>query len=400
MGEQRWEDLFADLDAQMAMQNRLEADAETADRTRREQALVGWVGAAMGLLASLASASRGGWVMLPPLMLLILWLQRAPGAAPAGRRAARAVLVTATICTVLATLPVVQQRAELAADELQRQAQQGAGTSVGLRVAFWRQAWADGLEQPWVGVGQLGYEQRQRAAVAQGTMPALAIRYNHAHNEWLDMFAKRGLLGVLGLLLFYAVPGVLFGHALRQAGIASVSAHSLLNASVAQVTANLDHLARELSKLTFGDLLAAATNRWRALSALLDRDGDAAALGPIDAAAEELLVAAEALTAALAAASPLATLAVINRAGRQRMLSQRLAKQALLGTLAEGEAGRRAAMDAVAGIQEFEAALVELERSPLSTPDIRAGLADAVTIWRRLTAALRGAPDGCCPGPG
>ncbi|HNJ83307.1 MAG: type IV pili methyl-accepting chemotaxis transducer N-terminal domain-containing protein [Piscinibacter sp.] len=182
-------------------------------------------------------------------------------------------------------------------------------------------------------------------------------------------------------------------HALRQAGIASVSAHSLLNASVAQVTANLDHLARELSKLTFGDLLAAATNRWRALSALLDRDGDAAALGPIDAAAEELLVAAEALTAALAAASPLPTLGVINRAGRQRMLSQRLAKQALLGTLAEGEAGRRAAMDAVAGIQEFEAALVELERSPLSTPDIRAGLADAVTIWRRLTAALRDARD-------
>jgi O-antigen ligase len=63
-------------------------------------------------------------------------------------------------------------------------------------VAFWRQAWADGLEQPWVGVGQLGYEQRQRAAVAQGAMPALAVRYNHAHNEWLDMFAKRGLLGV------------------------------------------------------------------------------------------------------------------------------------------------------------------------------------------------------------
>ena len=48
MGEQRWEDLFADLDAQMAMQNRLEADAETADRTRREQALVGWVDRVIG----------------------------------------------------------------------------------------------------------------------------------------------------------------------------------------------------------------------------------------------------------------------------------------------------------------------------------------------------------------
>ncbi|MEZ5606427.1 MAG: O-antigen ligase family protein [Burkholderiaceae bacterium] len=187
-------------------------------RPPRLQAVIGWAGVVMGLTASLASASRGGWVMLPPLMLLILWLQRAPNPAPAGRRALRAVLVTAAVSAVLATLPVVQQRAELAADELQQHAQQGAGTSVGLRVAFWRQAWLDGLEHPWVGVGQLGYEQRQRDAVAQGSMPALATHYNHAHNEWLDLFAKRGLLGVLGLLLFYGVPGVCFWRALRQAG--------------------------------------------------------------------------------------------------------------------------------------------------------------------------------------
>ena len=43
---------------------------------------------------------------------------------------------------------------------------------------------------------------------------------------------------------------------------------------------------------------------------------------------------------------------------------------------------------------EFEAALVELERSPLSTPDIRAGPADVVTIWRRLTAAAVAATPG------
>ena len=79
--------------------------------------------------------------------------------------------------------------------------------------------------------------------------------------------------------------------ALRQAASRAL-AHSLLECPVVQVTANLDHLARELSN-HLGDLLAAAaTNRWRALSRW-DRDGDAAALGPIDAAAEELLVAAE-----------------------------------------------------------------------------------------------------------
>lgn len=241
------------------------------ERPPRAQAFAGWVGAAMGLLASLASGSRGGWVMLPPLMLLILWLQRPPGAAPAGRRAARAVLVTAAICTVLATLPVVQQRAELAADELQQQAQQGAGTSVGLRVAFWRQAWADGLEHPWVGVGQLGYEQRQRAAVARGAMPALAIRYNHAHNEWLDMFAKRGLLGVLGLLLFYAVPGVLFGRALRQVGGDTPAQRARRAAALCGLTTVLAYLGFGLTQVMFahnnGNLMYLLTvSLWLAVS--------------------------------------------------------------------------------------------------------------------------------------
>ena len=55
-------------------------------------------------------------------------------------------------------------------------------------------------------------------------MPRHAVLFNHAHNEWLDMFAKRGLLGVLALALFYAVPGGLFWRALRDTAGAATSA--------------------------------------------------------------------------------------------------------------------------------------------------------------------------------
>lgn len=41
--EGRWERLFADLEAELEAQERLEVDAEIADRTRRERALVSWV---------------------------------------------------------------------------------------------------------------------------------------------------------------------------------------------------------------------------------------------------------------------------------------------------------------------------------------------------------------------
>lgn len=180
-------------------------------------------------------------------------------------------------------------------------------------------------------------------------------------------------------------------HALRCAGVDAVNAGRLLDESLARVADNLALLEKEVARDTFGDLIDAVLQAWRPLEILLRRGVDPASLPRVDAAADELLAAAEALTAALEAASPLATLAIVNRAGRQRMLSQRLAKQALLGTMFDGPAAQAAADEAVRSIQAFEATLHELERSPLSTPRIRDELEQAGAAWRRMLAGLHGA---------
>lgn len=179
--------------------------------------------------------------------------------------------------------------------------------------------------------------------------------------------------------------------ALRRAGVDIDAALRGLDESVARVDDNLAQLGRSVSRDTFGDLLDAVAQAWRALAPLLRAGDDAALLVQIDEAAEVLLACAEALTAALEAASPSATLAIVNRAGRQRMLSQRLAKQALLSSLLDGIAAQSVAEEAVRSMQAFEATLAELERSPLSTPLIREELTRAGEHWRRLTAGLRSA---------
>jgi len=108
-----------------------------------------------------------------------------------------------------------------------------------------------------------------------------------------------------------------------------------------------------------------------------------------DARAEALLANADALTSALEAASGRPHLHVVNLSGRQRMLSQRLAKQALLAGLLPGPQGAAHATAALQTVREFEAALVTLEQAPLSTEDIRAGLARARGQWQRLLEVLR-----------
>ena len=124
---------------------------------------------------------------------------------------------------------------------------------------------------------------------------------------------------------------------------------------------------------------------WLALQNLQLPDIDH--LPQADAAALALLQGAEALTAALEAAGGRQRVQVVNLCGRQRMLSQRLAKEALLAALLPGPHAQARSEQAQACAQEFELAHAQLVQAPLSTPAIREGLAQVRGLWLRLTRA-------------
>lgn len=128
-----------------------------------------------------------------------------------------------------------------------------------------------------------------------------------------------------------------------------------------------------------------------ALDALLVQPSSRASVLAVVAQSDKMLRAADAATQALEKHSKAATARLVNTAGRQRMLSQRMAKNYSLA--AAGWDSKAAHGQLLGDAVEFKQALVILAAAPVSTPAIRDGLALGESQWVFFDAALQRKPD-------
>ena len=158
--------------------------------------------------------------------------------------------------------------------------------------------------------------------------------------------------------------------------------------SLRRVQLNLEHLATLGLQSAAAQAFDRVRSAWQALEATLKPRTTPAALVAIDTQAETLLEAAESLTDELELSGARRALRIVNLCGRQRMRAQRVAKDALFAALLpDGPWRERLAST----IDTFEATLLELERAPLSSPEIRDALAGARDEWLRLLRGARSA---------
>jgi two-component system, response regulator PdtaR len=180
-------------------------------------------------------------------------------------------------------------------------------------------------------------------------------------------------------------------HLLQMTGVQTAHHTTLLQESVQWVDANFALLFKSLSQPTYGDLLEQVAQTWQRLKSALEKGSVAA----VDQEAEALLLGAERLTTSLEGSGAAAPLRVLNLAGRQRMLSQRFCKCALLVIAGQSEQTRQgvpvaqAQTSMQAAQQEFEAALTYLNALPLSTPAIYDTLGAAGVAWLQVVAAAK-----------
>lgn len=152
---------------------------------------------ALGVLSSLLSGSRGGWIVLFTLpFFLIPFL-------PKKYRTRVSILggcVFILIITAIALLDnPIKSRVLLAFSEIQLILSDEAymGGSLGSRLEFWRLAWLAFLSNPINGIGVGEFYAFKMHLVEMGKVPEHLARYKHTHNEYLGILSGMGLIGVL-----------------------------------------------------------------------------------------------------------------------------------------------------------------------------------------------------------
>lgn len=164
------------------------------------------IAALFGIAGSLLSGSRGGWIGIPFILLVLF---RAYGAL-LPKRVCIGVLVGILLAgAALYAVPEtgLQERVQQGVADVQRYAAGDRSySSVGARFEMWRGAGSLIAEKPLLGWGTEGYKQAMQALGSDGVINQKAASYSHAHNEFIDSFAKRGLLGLAVLLVVYLLP--------------------------------------------------------------------------------------------------------------------------------------------------------------------------------------------------
>lgn len=164
------------------------------------------IGGLCGIVGSLLSTARGGWVALPVLLIVILYIYR--------HSLSKRFLLTFFGIIVVASIGISQmpnnrimERINVAQKDIQLYLDNHDGnTSLGARFEMWKSALEMAKEKPLFGWGIQGATEKRKLDTKEKIVTGDIGQFTHAHNQYLDDLSKRGVVGLLALLAVLFIP--------------------------------------------------------------------------------------------------------------------------------------------------------------------------------------------------
>ena len=177
------------------------------------------VAAVMGLLASFLSQSRGGWISIPVIVLILLWFFSAQ--VPRWKLGVGLVMLVISL-VVIYQLPQtgVERRVAITFNELSEYfstdtSHMSHETAIGSRFEMWQASLQIFRDNPLIGVGWGHYQENAQILVEKGLRHKTVGDWVHPHNQFLSSMVAGGVIGLIATLALFAIPALIFIRVIR-----------------------------------------------------------------------------------------------------------------------------------------------------------------------------------------
>ncbi|HGO5847719.1 O-antigen ligase family protein [Mannheimia haemolytica] len=171
--------------------------------------------AMFGLFASILTGARGGWLAFIPICFFILFLNL---------RQLNKKAIFLILLALISSLSFfiskpefgIQKRYNAAKNDIIVFLEKGnRHSSLGARFDMWENALIGIREKPLLGHGSTGYETFKKKQIETKQMAKTTLRFNSLHNQYLEAFVKRGVVGFMALMAILIIPFVIFAKRLK-----------------------------------------------------------------------------------------------------------------------------------------------------------------------------------------
>ncbi|WP_415888070.1 O-antigen ligase family protein [Neptuniibacter sp. QD37_6] len=183
--------------------------ATISHQTRKRKLLLcgGLLLSSGGLVAGVMSQSRGSIICIPVVFIILAILFFHKETSKRVKLLALGITIMLFASALFLYGGSTIERFETAYKEVGLfQSGQKTATSSGIRLGLWGVSVEAGLQSPIIGVGLEQYVDYKNDQVNNGRYGQELLRYDNAHNTYVNAFARRGLVGLAAVILFLGFP--------------------------------------------------------------------------------------------------------------------------------------------------------------------------------------------------
>ncbi|EGT80384.1 o-antigen polymerase [Haemophilus haemolyticus M21621] len=166
-------------------------------------ALVTAITGLFGVLASVLSLARGGWVGVPLIFVFVLYMYRNM----ISKKLLSAVVLSILVGGIsLSTNEQFMGRILDAKNNLIHYSENSKDGSIGARLDMWKMGVDAFIEHPISGWSLKALDEYKKGLADKGIVSREFTVYSHLHNQFIDELAKKGILGGVAILGIFLVP--------------------------------------------------------------------------------------------------------------------------------------------------------------------------------------------------